>query len=229
MLRCLTLLTVLWCVGPSFARAWTCESAYNLAANSARLYVSQTFAKVERGELTLERAHSGLLSVMRIQGLRPTESRENKLCYYQGLWQGLADQLAIEYRVLGLSCLERPVLSAYAGAVLSALANSLKATDAFDEASSRYVFDAASSELGVPWCSFEPRATCVAAISGQASAAALERYGALVEGLSDRLCGVPPPEPDAPGDAGVSDAGEADAGVSGGAPEGDVLDAGPFG
>ena len=223
MLRCLTLLTVL-CAFPAVSQAaWTCESAHNLAENGARLYVSQVFAKVQRGETSLERAHMSLLFVMARQGMRPSEPRENKLCYYQGLWQGLTDQLAIEYGVAGLSCLGRSELAAYAGAILQAIAGSLKPSDAFDQASLSEVFRTGSESSAVPWCAWQPPEACAAPIREQAGSVALDRYGALVDPLAAQVCGEPPPE--LAGDAGPPEGGAADAAVEGEADAG-VSDAG---
>jgi hypothetical protein len=220
MLRSLMFLTVLSCAVPGIARAWTCESAHNLAANSARLYVSQVFGKVQRGEATVERAHSALLFVLASQTLRPTESRENKLCYDQGLWEGLTSQLAIEYQVAGLACLERPVLAAYAGAVLHAVSIALAPDDAFGPEDAQAVFIEPAVAIGVPWCDGQPLEECAQHVREQAGAQALARYGELVDGLAGALCVLPPesePSADAGTDAGAAqDAGASEGGLDGG-------------
>ena len=217
MQRTLTLLTVLGCLAPASAHAaWTCESAHNLAENSMRLYVSQVFGKVQRGEATPARAHDALLFVLANQTMRPTESREIKLCYDQGLWDGVTGQLAVEYEVSGLACLERPMLAAYAGAILHAVAVALRAGDAFELADAQTLFHDPQPGSGVPLCSAQPAEECAAALRGQAGPVALARYGAVVDGLASALCAPQAPSDDAgAGESSAEDAGAPDAGVSG--------------
>ncbi len=169
-----------------------CDSAYHYGANTARWFVSATFAKVGRGAISVERAHAALDNMLRVYGSRARTQDELAVCQLQGLWEGFVDQLAIEYTRLGsdeLGCVDRLVLSARAHALLDGIAQSLDAAF-FDELAAAQVFGGSrGTGTGVPWCEARPAEECAAALTPpQLDPDAGVETDALREMVADLLC-----------------------------------------
>src|SRR5688572_16512530 len=75
----------------------TCEDAWRYAHNSSRLLVSQSFARLACDPVKLPGVHAALQRAVELQVLRTLDDDSEKLCFYDGLWGGLAEQLALEY------------------------------------------------------------------------------------------------------------------------------------
>ncbi len=131
--KLLVLLVVLGFATPDVARAAfvSCEDARTYGENSARLFVGQTFARVACDPGLLSRAQLGLDRVLSRQVLRTYDSDEEKLCFYDGMYYGLREQLILEYAACegepSFACLPGETLSSHLGSLVSAL--SLSALD----------------------------------------------------------------------------------------------------
>ena len=104
---------------PSRGRAAfeSCDDAFHYAHNSGRLIVGQAFARLACEPARLPAVHAALLRAIELQVLRTSDSDPEKLCFYDGLWAGAAEQLGQEYaRCAGpaaFGCVPRELLASF--------------------------------------------------------------------------------------------------------------------
>ena len=195
MTKYVTCLVLLVWLSAGIARAdpfADCDSAYHYGANTARWFVSSTFARVERGAISAARAHVALDSMLRVYGSRAREGDAFALCQLQGLWEGFVDQLAIAHLELGdVDCLVRLVLAERARALLSGIVQSREVPGSFGEEAALLVFGGSrGSGQGAPWCEALSADACAAALVQEDVDAQLE-LEPLIGGIASLLCMEP--------------------------------------
>jgi hypothetical protein len=75
----------------------SCDDAYNYAQNTARLYVSQSFGRVQCDAARRAPTEAALAGAFKRLVLRGSNSVAVKACFYQGLYGGYVDALRAEY------------------------------------------------------------------------------------------------------------------------------------
>jgi hypothetical protein len=191
---------------PSLARAepiQDCTSAFNYAANTSAYFVTAVFARVARGSLTREAAHTGLdRPLTAYAGRRVYESDELESCHLRGLWHGLVAQLSIEYARCGgtgeFACLDRLMLARHARTVLRSMASWTDLTSERDDVLT--IFEGEDDGTGVPWCDSLPVVSCAEILLQETV------YEPLIGAVALAICGTIEEEP-------VTDAGAGDGGT----------------
>jgi len=193
----LTLLAAaaLWFLSPSrgLAAFVSCEDAHNYGENTGSFYVAQTFARMDCDQALLDTIHNAISRMISSQVIETSDSNQEKLCFYTGLWDGLVAQLSSEYEACGaygwLSCVDRADLASHAGAMLRAMSGAFDDDAVLNHGNVRWVYAIEDSLLsGVPLCGELPTASCATLVRDRAGPRVADRFGQFVNDIAETIC-----------------------------------------
>lgn len=190
-LSILSLLASLWPVTTARAAFVSCQDAKNYGENSARLFVGQTFARIACDGDLLERVHLAFDRVLSRQVLRTSDGDDVKLCFYEGMFEGLTEELRSRYSACDedprFACVSGETLSRHAGSLLSAMSLSLSAPSDVQLDALGAVFQAAQAGGPLSICSPEPE-LCESALLSSLCPAGQSSFADDAAALSALLC-----------------------------------------
>jgi hypothetical protein len=178
---------------PGRAAFFSCEDAHNYGENSGRLFVSQSFSRADCDEVLIDTVQNALTRMLATQVLQTSDSDQEKLCFFEGLWDGVVGQTSEEYQACGgsdeFACVQRGALAAHAGGLLRAVSGTFSDDELLGAEAMTFIYGIEASLLsGAPLCGPLPTQSCAQVTRDRAGPRVVSRLPFAAGVIAETVC-----------------------------------------